>query len=176
MQRIKTVRHSKCIEHAAETPQLKYRFASIQIDFHAILGDRGGPHYKCLRNPRVIGMQAQRARGRKAVDSYESESAFVSLLIGTNELALYKASVCMEAIGGLRARPGVDARSVEHEIDLPYKTAEIGYCRRIPSFWMGSQRVGQRKGRAVDRAWEISMDRYTKGVKLGVGNRERLPT
>ncbi len=55
-------------------------------------------------------MQTQRARGRKAVDSYESESAAVSLLIRADELPLYKACVCVEAILGLH--PGV----TDHDI------------------------------------------------------------
>src|SRR6266567_6238663 len=38
-------------------------------------------------------------------------------------------SVRVETIHGLRARLGVGARSVEHEIDLPDNTIEIRYCR-----------------------------------------------
>ncbi len=120
-------------------------------------------------------MQAQRARGHKAVDSYESESSVVSLLIRADELPFYEACVCVEAILGLRARFGVGTRSAEHEIDLAYKTVEIRYCRRIPPFRVGTQRVGWER-RAVNRAWEIRMYRDAKGIKLRVGDRQGLPT
>jgi hypothetical protein len=86
-------------------------------------------------------MQAQRARCREAVDSYESEGALVSLFIRTDELSLDKARVCVKAILALRAGFSIRARSAELEIYLAYDTVEISYCRWIPSFWMGAQRV-----------------------------------
>jgi hypothetical protein len=87
-------------------------------------------------------MQAQRARCRKAVDSYEGECSLVSLLICADELSLHKTSVRMEAIHGFCAGLGVGACSAEHEIDLPYKAAEIRYWRGIPSFRMSAQWIG----------------------------------
>ena len=106
-------------------------------------------------------MQAQRARRRKAIDSYESESSLVPLLICADELPLDKASVSVKAIAGFRTGLGVNARSAEHKIGLAYNTAEIRDCRRIPSFRMGAQRICQRERRAIDRSGEITVDRDT---------------
>jgi hypothetical protein len=86
-------------------------------------------------------MQAQRARCREAVDSYESEGALVSLFIRTDELPLEKARVCVKAILALRAGFSIRARSAKLEIDLAYNTVEISYCRWIPSFWVSAQGI-----------------------------------
>ena len=176
MQGIKTVWHRKRVEHAAHAFQLKNRFACIQIDLNTIIGDRGCPNHKRLRNPRVIGMQAQRARCRKAIDSYERESAFVRLLIRADELSLYKSRVCVETIWLFPAGLGVGARSPKFQIDLSHYTAEIRYGRRIPSLRMGARSVGQGKRRAVDRSRKVNVGQGTKRVRLRVSNWEGLAT
>ena len=87
-------------------------------------------------------MQAQRACGRKAVDSYECESSLVGLLVRADELPFHKTCICVEGIRSLLAGFEVRSRSAEFEINLPYDTIEIRYSRRISSLWMGAQGVG----------------------------------
>ena len=96
------------------------------------------------------------------------------LLIRADELSLYEADVGVKAIGGRCAGSGVGAGAAENQVDLAHKTLEVRDRRRIPSFWVGAQGVGQWKRRAVDRAWEINMGRHTEGVRLRVGDREGL--
>jgi len=71
-------------------------------------------------------MQAQRARGRLAVDSYEGESASVSPAIGSDEFAPHKPNVSVKPVGRAVAGAQVGAGAGEGQIDFANSTAEVG--------------------------------------------------
>src|SRR2546421_1458290 len=118
-------------------------------------------------------MRAQRARC-DAVNSYKSESSFVSLLIRADELAFYEAGVGVKGIVSPLAAPGIDSCTTEVEVNLTNKPTEVGYSGWIASFRMGPRTVCRHRG-TINWAREIDMQLKAKGARLRVWNREGPP-
>ena len=141
MSGIQAIRNCEGIEHA-DVSNVKLSGTLVEVSTPPTDWDGSYPSNQSRGNSGVVRMQAQRACGRKAVDSYERECSFVRLLVGADEMPLHKACICVEHIRSIRAGFGVCARSAEFEINLAYNTVEIRYGRRISSLWMGAQGVG----------------------------------
>jgi hypothetical protein len=78
-------------------------------------------------------MQAQRACGRLAVNSYERESASVCLSISGDELSSHETDISIERVGSTVTGVEVCSRSRKGKIDFAKDTAEVGDERGVVS-------------------------------------------
>jgi hypothetical protein len=98
-------------------------------------------------------MQAQRARWRKAIKSYESKRAIAYNSISAPELTGHEAHVSVKAVRGTIARVQICSSAAQEQVGLRDHTIEIGYFRGIVS----SYRVD-----ALNRTREKMVDRRAK--------------
>jgi len=76
-------------------------------------------------------VQAQRARCRLAVNSYEGESTSVRLAICRDELSSHKANVGVESVWGAITCIQIRTSSGKRQIDLADQAFEVRDERRI---------------------------------------------
>ena len=103
-------------------------------------------------------MQAQRARGRKAVKSYESEHAPMRLSIGAAEMTSHKPHVRVEDVVSAIAGIQICSRAAEVEVALCDDAPEVEYLGgimpgvRVYALYRAGKKV-------VDRGPERGRDR-----------------
>src|SRR6266849_183259 len=93
-------------------------------------------------------MRAQRARCRKAVESYEGERPMMDFPIGANELSCHEPHVGMERIRSADVGRGVCTRSGQVEIRLTDQAIEVEDRRRVAAIRMNAGGIS-RASRAV---------------------------
>jgi hypothetical protein len=105
----KAIRHSEGVKNRTDVSRVQPCPASVEISSSAAYRDWTRPQHQCRRDSGIIRMQAQRARGRLAVNSYERESALMGRAVCSNKLALHEPNIGIESIGGTVARLKVRA-------------------------------------------------------------------
>ena len=102
--RSEAVRNCEDIKHRADVACVKLCRAGVEVRSATTRGYGSYPEAKRRRNSRIVRMQAQRACGREAVESYERNRSVVSYTVCGDELAVHETHVGVEAILSARAR------------------------------------------------------------------------
>ena len=98
-----TIRNCKRIEHT-NVPDMKPSRAPIKVNVRTALGYWTHPKDQGWGNSGIVGMQAQRACGRKAVKSYERKGTSMRFAISGDELATHEPHISVKSVGGSIAR------------------------------------------------------------------------
>ena len=93
-----TIGNCERIEHA-DVPDVKLSGTPINVNFRTALRYWSHPKDECWGNSGIVGMQAQRACGRKAVKSYERKRTAMRFAISGDELATHEPHIRVKAVG-----------------------------------------------------------------------------
>jgi len=110
MSGIETIRNCERIEHA-DVPDMKLSRTPIKVSFRTAPRYWTHPKDESWGNSGIVGMQAQRACGRKAVKSYERKRIAMRFAISGDESAIHKPHIRVKAVCGTVAIIQVCARS-----------------------------------------------------------------
>ena len=98
-----TIRNCKRIEHT-NVPDMKLSGTPIKVSFRSVHRYSTYPKDEGWGNSGIVGVQAQRACGRKAVKSYERKGTSMRFAIGGDELATHEPHISVKAVWGSIAR------------------------------------------------------------------------
>ena len=112
-------------------------------------------------------MRAQRARCRKAVESYEGERPVMDLAIGADEISGHESHVSMESVPIADAGGEISSCPGQIKIRLADEAVEIEDRRRIAAIRLNGAFVIGAGGRAICVAGE-------EEVKVATTTRERF--
>jgi hypothetical protein len=116
---------------------MKLSRTSIKVNLRTALRYWAHPENESWGDSGIVGMQAQRACGRKAVKSYERERMAMRFAISGHELAAHDPHIRVKAVRGAVAIIQVCARSGQQHIGAGNDPAEVEDFRRImPVIWV----------------------------------------
>ena len=102
--RSEAVRNCEDIEHRADVAGVKLCRAGVEVRSATTCGYGSDPEAKRRRNSGIVRMQAQRACGREAVESYERNRSVMCYTVCGDELAVHETHVGVKAILSACAR------------------------------------------------------------------------
>ena len=109
----------------------------INVNFRTALRYWTHPKDEGWGNSGIVGMQAQRACGRKAVKSYERKRTAMRFAISGDELATHEPHISVKVVCGTVAIIQVCARSSQQHICAGNDPAEVEDFQRImPVIWV----------------------------------------
>jgi hypothetical protein len=163
MSGIETIGNCERIEHA-EVPDVKLSGTPINVNFRTVLRYWFHPKHEGWGNSGIVGMQAQRACGRKAVKSYERERTAMRFAI-SGESATHEPHIRVKAVGRTVAIIQVCAGSSQQQICASNDPAEVEDFQGImPVIWVCT--VDATGPELVDRRTQTSVNCVRDWLRL----------